>query len=130
MSHSIESLSDLLISLGETLARQREALSEGRLESLGELNSELESSYQLLERWPGGLAAVNAAIDAAADQQRIRLRELLVQLSTDNRISGELIRVAMHRVATIRAFQSAGSAAATYRPGPVSDVGSMLSRRA
>ena len=130
MAAAQESILGVLQTLGATLARQRDALEHSRLDELGDLNGQLERSYAALEGWPGGANALMEEIEAQPDPQRSEVRAQLGQLSADNRVSGELIRIAMHRVATIRALQAAGSDAGTYGPGNAVRTGSRLSRRA
>ena len=113
----------LLKALGNSLARQRELLESNQLD-------DLEQGYATLEASPGGFAALRDEIEAKPEAQRIELLELLGQLRADNRVSGELIRIAMHRVATVRALQLEHSKSSTYGPGASMDPGSRLSRHA
>jgi len=120
----------LLKALGKSLARQRELLESNQLDDLAQINGDLEQGYATLEASPGGFAALRDEIEAKPEAQRIELLELLGQLRADNRVSGELIRIAMHRVATVRALQLEHSKSSTYGPGASMDPGSRLSRHA
>ena len=119
-----------LSALADTLACQRAALEAGQLDQLGEINLALESRFAAIGNWPGGEPALAEAIAAQPAAARASLRALLLQLGTDNRVNGDLIRVTMNRVAAIQAFQAAGSPAGTYGPGASPGTGSRLSRRA
>ena len=130
MSLPPDSIAELLAGLGAALARQRAALEQGHLDQLGALNTEIETCYARIGEWPGGQQAMQAALAATTETRRAELRTILVQLDTDNRVNGELIRITMHRVAAIQAFQAAGSDAGTYGPGSRPGVGSRLSHRA
>lgn len=116
--------------LADALARQRAVLEQGTFASLGSLTAEIERHFTALTAWPGGPAALRAAIAALPEAERQVLRGLLERVDADNRISGDLIRVAMQRMAAIQAFTAAGSDSGTYggKSGP--DAGSRLSRRA
>ena len=127
---SVNPITGLLSALADTLARQRAVLEAGQLDQLGEINSVLESRFAAIGHWPGGEPALAEAIGAQPEADRVALRALLLQLGTDNRVNGDLIRVTMNRVAAIQAFQAAGSPAGTYGPGANAAAGSRLSRRA
>ena len=125
-------LAPLLDALEAALRDQREALEQGRLEGLAEINRELELRYEAVEGWPGGIAALHAEIAARPQDEGARLRERIRALAVDNRVCGDLIRVAMQRAAALRSFRAAASEAATYAPGsPAADgPGTRLSTRA
>ncbi len=130
MSLPVDAIAELLASLGGALARQRSVLEQGQLDQLASLNTELEGCYARIADFPGGQPALLELVAGESESRRSALRSLLLQLDTDNRVNGELIRITMHRVAAIQAFQAAGSDAGTYGPGSRPDVGSRLSRHA
>ncbi len=127
---AVDPITGLLSALADTLARQRAVLEAGQLDQLGEINTVLESRYAAIGNWPGGEPALVEAIAAQPEAARASLRNLLLQVGTDNRVNGDLIRLTMNRVAAIQAFQAAGSPAGTYGPGAGAGAGSRLSRRA
>jgi len=120
----------VLQALVDALAGQRAALEQARYASLAGLTAEIERHYTALATWPGGMQALRDVTTALPDAERQALRAMLARVDADNRINGELIRVAMQRVAALHAFAAAGSVSGTYggKGGP--DAGSRLSRRA
>ena len=102
MTLPVDEIADLLASLGAALARQRSVLEQGQLDQLASLNAELESCYARIADFPGGQPALLARVASESESRRSSLRTLLLQLDTDNRVNGELIRITMHRVAAIQ----------------------------
>lgn len=124
-------LTPLLAALADALARQRQALEAGDLSQLGALNAQIASAFDAIGGFAGGAEGLRRVVSDLAAPERQALRALLLQSENDNLVNGELIRIAMHRVAAIQAFRAASSEAGTYGPGAgAADSGTRLSRRA
>jgi hypothetical protein len=129
--NTVEPVTALLAALADALARQRQALEAGELSQLGALNVDLARAFDAIGAFGGGEGGLHQAITSLPAAERQALRTLLLQSEGDNLISGELIRITMHRVAAIQAFRAASSEAGTYGPGASgTDSGTRLSRRA
>lgn len=107
----------ILLPLAQALARQRDVLATGALDQLGAVHAELESRFEALNAWPGGVATLQQAIAALPGSDCDSVRAVLQQAAEDNRVNGDLIRHAMNRVAAMHAFRAASSDAGTYGPG-------------
>ena len=114
----------------DALATQRDALNALQLAGLPDALAQVADSYAALEVWPGGMAGLPAALNQCSPSDQQAIRQTLAQAAADHRICGELIRVALQRVASLQAFQVQGSAAATYAPGQLAGPGGRLSTRA
>ncbi len=113
----------ILLPLAQALARQREVLAAGALDRLGAVHAELESRFEALNAWPGGVATLQQAIAALPGQDFDSVRAVLQQAAEDNRVNGDLIRHSMNRVAAMQAFRAASSEAGTY--GRSADLGGL-----
>lgn len=121
----------ILLPLVHALSRQRKVLADGHLDQLGAAHAELETRFEALNGWPGGVTTLQQAIAALPGSDRDHLRELLQQAVEDNRVNGELIRHSMNRVAAMQAFRAASSDAGTYgRSSDLSGQDARVSHRA
>lgn len=121
----------MLDRLAEALQAQRQGLEAGQYDRLAEVNSEVAARYAAVESWPGGFEALRAEIASRPSQQSAALRDRLQALATENRICGDLIRIAMQRAAALHAFRTAATEAGTYGPGASAGLAARrVSRRA
>lgn len=90
-----------------------------------------QRALDAINAYPGGLDALRTEIDRSAEQEKLRLRELVMKASVDHKVNGELIRLAMQKNAALQATIAQQSASATYSErGQVPSVlGSLLSRK-
>jgi len=119
-----------LLDLARLLGEQRTALETRDYEALDTVTMRLERAYAAIEALVGSdrLAALLQQADAPA---RDAAMAALERAAVDNRVNGELVRIAMHRVAAMRAASATAHDAATYRPdGGSTPAGGRLSRRA
>ena len=91
-----------------------------------------QSALDQIAAFPGGLDGLRAQIDQGPEEERLRLREILLAAATDHKINGELIRIASQKNAALQALLAQESASATYSDrGMVPSVlGTLLSRKA
>ncbi|NBO82120.1 MAG: hypothetical protein EBU75_04620 [Betaproteobacteria bacterium] len=103
-------------------------------ERIDEYPSAIDAAQKALDAiagYPGGIDSLRSALDRSAEQEKLRLRELITKASIDHKINGELIRIAMQKNAALQATVAQQSAEATYsdRGHVPSVLGSLLSRK-
>ncbi len=109
----------------------RSALEAERVNDYPDAIANAQKSLDVITNFPGGLDQLRSEIDRCPEQEKLRLRELLMKASVDHKVSGELIRIAMQKNAALQANVAQQSPAATYSGrGHVPGVlGSLLSRK-
>lgn len=123
-------LQELLTGLADGLRTQRQVLEDGALEALAAVSRDVEERYARIEGWSGGIAGLHDDIDRLPEGLRAQLQDCIRRAGEDNRVCGELLRVASQRAAAVRAFHASASESATYAPGDAQGAGVRLSRRA
>jgi len=103
-------------------------------ERIDEYPAAIEAAQKALDAiasYPGGIDSLRSALDRSAEQEKLRLRELITMASIDHKVNGELIRIAMQKNAALQATVAQQSAEATYseRGHVPSVLGSLLSRK-
>ena len=113
------------------VAGLREVLEAERLDDYPKAIETAQQSLNEIASFPGGIDGLREALDQESEQQRLRLREMIMQASIDHRVNGDLIRIAAQKNAALQALIAQESDSATYsNQGQVPGVlGSLLSRK-
>jgi hypothetical protein len=124
-------VSDIIGSMAMAVSELRSALEAERVNDYPDAIANAQKSLDVITNFPGGLDQLRSEIDRCPEQEKLRLRELLMKASVDHKVSGELIRIAMQKNAALQANVAQQSPAATYSGrGHVPGVlGSLLSRK-
>lgn len=124
-------ISDIIGGMATAVADLRAALEAERVDDYPDAIANAQKSLDVIANFPGGLDQLRSEIDRCPEQEKLRLRELLMRASVDHKVSGELIRIAMQKNAALQANVAQQSPAATYSGrGHVPGVlGSLLSRK-
>lgn len=131
MSSPVVSVSDIISSMASSVRELRVALDEQRIDDYPQAIENAQKALDVITQFPGGPEQLRGEIDRCSEQEKLRLRELLMQASVDHKVSGELIRLAMQKNAALQANMAQQSHAATYSGrGQIPGVlGSLLSRK-
>jgi hypothetical protein len=120
-----------LQALAELLAEQRRVLEQQRNDALEDVTGRVERAYAALAQPDGGFPDLTSWFEQATPAERQQVAQLLDRAQSDNRVSGEMLRLAMQRLALVRAASADVNASGTYGPGNAAlPAGSRLSRRA
>ena len=114
-----------------SVAALRAALESERIDDYPTAIDAAQKDLDAISAYPGGIDSLRSALDRSAEQDKLRLRELITKASIDHKVNGELIRIAMQKNAALRATVAQQSAEATYseRGHVPSVLGSLLSRK-
>lgn len=117
--------------MAAAVAQLRTVLEAERVDDYAGAIDAAQRALDAINAYPGGLDALRTEIDRSAEQEKLRLRELVMKASVDHKVNGELIRLAMQKNAALQATIAQQSASATYSErGQVPSVlGSLLSRK-
>ncbi len=124
-------ISDIIGGMAMAVGELRAALEAERVNDYPDAIANAQKALDVITNFPGGLDQLRSEIDRCPEQEKLRLRELLMKASVDHKVSGELIRIAMQKNAALQANVAQQSPAATYSGrGHVPGVlGSLLSRK-
>ena len=117
--------------MASSVAALRAALESERIDDYPAAIDTAQKALDAIAAYPGGIDSLRSALDRSAEQDKLRLRELIAKASVDHKVNGELIRIAMQKNAALRATVAQQSAEATYseRGHVPSVLGSLLSRK-
>jgi hypothetical protein len=121
----------LIEQMASSVAALRAALESERIDDYPAAIDTAQKALDAIAAYPGGIDSLRSALDRSAEQDKLRLRELITTASIDHKVNGELIRIAMQKNAALRATVAQQSAEATYseRGHVPSVLGSLLSRK-
>jgi hypothetical protein len=131
VSSATVTISDIIGGMAMAVGELRAALEAERVNDYPDAIANAQKALDVITNFPGGLDQLRSEIDRCPEQEKLRLRELLMKASVDHKVSGELIRIAMQKNAALQANVAQQSPAATYSGrGHVPGVlGSLLSRK-
>ncbi|MBU3720953.1 MAG: hypothetical protein FGM22_09395 [Burkholderiaceae bacterium] len=117
--------------MATSVAALRQVLEAERVDDYPAAIDSAQKALDAIGAYPGGIDSLRDALDRCAEQDKLRLRELINKASVDHKVNGELIRIAMQKNAALRATVAQQSAEATYsdRGHVPSVLGSLLSRK-
>ena len=117
--------------MATSVAALRQVLEAERVDDYPAAIDSAQKALDAIGVYPGGSDSLRDALDRCAEQDKLRLRELINKASVDHKVNGELIRIAMQKNAALRATVAQQSAEATYsdRGHVPSVLGSLLSRK-
>jgi hypothetical protein len=122
---------EIIEKLAAAVASLRAVLEAERLDDYARVIEENQQALDLVQAYPNGVEGLREAIELCAEEEKTRLRELLILASQDHQINAELIRLGIQKNAALRAVIAQESDSATYSDkGDVPNVmGSLLSRK-
>jgi len=128
---SSPAVASLIEQMASSVAALRAALESERIDDYPAAIDTAQKALDAIAAYPGGIDSLRSALDRSAEQDKLRLRELITKASIDHKVNGELIRIAMQKNAALRATVAQQSAEATYseRGHVPSVLGSLLSRK-
>lgn len=122
----------LIDNMANAVSTLRQVLEQERVDDYGSVIESAQRALDAINNYPGGSESLRDEIDCMAEEEKLRLRELIIKASQDHDINGELIRLAAQKNAALQAVVAQQAASATYSDrGQVPGVmGSLLSRKA
>lgn len=122
----------LIENMAGAVSTLRQVLEQERIDDYGRVIESAQQSLDAINNYPGGSEGLRDEIDCMAEEEKLRLRELIIKAAQDHNINGELIRLAAQKNAALQAVVAQQEDSATYSDrGQVPSVmGSLLSRKA
>ncbi|MFM7965424.1 MAG: hypothetical protein ACKPBE_03000, partial [Betaproteobacteria bacterium] len=83
--------------MASSVAALRAALESERIDDYPAAIDTAQKALDAIAAYPGGIDSLRSALDRSAEQDKLRLRELITKASIDHKVNGELIRIAMQK---------------------------------
>jgi len=83
--------------MATSVAALRQVLEAERVDDYPAAIDSAQKALDAIGAYPGGIDSLRDALDRCAEQDKLRLRELINKASVDHKVNGELIRIAMQK---------------------------------